>query len=104
LDFVKGAMDDMLKNVKISAVLFLILMAGFFLIPARGNSQLSFTYTSPVTQKAGVLDSLTGFTSALTNTGSVADTYDVDLIRKSQRNLLGFDHHSCAHPGFSCSV
>jgi len=73
----------MLKNVKISVVLFLILLVSFYLIPAKGNSQLSFTYTSPVTQKAGVLDSLTGFTSNLINTGSVADTYDVDLIRKS---------------------
>jgi hypothetical protein len=72
----------MLKNSKLSVVLFLILLASFFLIPVISNSQVSFTYTSPVTQKAGVLDSLTGFTSALTNTGSVADTYDVDLIRK----------------------
>lgn len=72
----------MLKNSMLSVVFFLILLAGFFLIPVKSNSQLSFTYTSPVTQKSGVLDSLTGFTSTLTNTGSVADTYDVDLIRK----------------------
>jgi len=72
----------MLKNIRISMILFLILLAGFFLLPVKGNSQLSFTYTSPVTQKSGILDSLTGFTSTLTNTGSVADTYDVDMIRK----------------------
>lgn len=72
----------MLKNIRISVVLFLILLAGFFLIPVKGNSQLSFTYTSPVTQKSGIIDSIAAFTSTLTNTGSVADTYDVDLIRK----------------------
>ena len=61
---------------------FLIFLADLFLIPVKSNSQLSFTYTSAVTQKSGVLDSLTGFTSTLSNTGSEADTYDVDLIRK----------------------
>lgn len=72
----------MLKSLKSSAVFLLILLAGLFLVPVKGNSQLSFTYTSPVTQKSGIIDSITTFNSTLTNTGSVADTYDVDLIRK----------------------
>ena len=72
----------MLKNSKLTVVFFLILLAGFFLIPVKINSQVSFTYTAPVTQKSGIIDSLTTFNSTLTNIGSVADTYDVDMIRK----------------------
>jgi hypothetical protein len=72
----------MLKNSKLSVVFFLILLAGFFLIPVKSNSQVSFTYTAPVTQKSGIIDSLTTFNSTLTNTCSVADTYDVDMIEK----------------------
>ncbi|MDP3026007.1 MAG: dockerin type I repeat-containing protein [candidate division Zixibacteria bacterium] len=72
----------MLKNSKLSVVFFLILLAGFFLIPVKSNSQVSFTYTAPVTQKSGIIDSIASFNSTLTNTGSVADTYDVDMIEK----------------------
>lgn len=78
----KGVSTSMLKYLKFSVIFFLILLVNLFFIPVKSNSQLSFTYTSQVTQKSGILDSLTGFTSTLTNTGSVADTYDVDLIRK----------------------
>jgi len=63
-------------------VFIIILVVGFFLIPVKSNSQVSFTYTAPATQKSGIIDSLATFNSTLTNTGSVADTYDVDLIRK----------------------
>ena len=72
----------MLKNSKLSVIFFLILLAGFFLLPVKSNSQISFTYTAPATQKNGIIDSLTTFNSTLTNTGSVADTYDVDMIEK----------------------
>lgn len=63
-------------------VFFLILLAGLFLIPVKSNSQVSFSYTAPVTQKNGMIDSLTAFNSTLINTGSVADSYDVDMAEK----------------------
>jgi hypothetical protein len=72
----------MLKNLNLSVVFLIIIVLGFFLIPVKGNSQLSFTYTSTSIQKNGMLDSVAAYTSTLTNTGSVADTYDVDMIEK----------------------
>lgn len=72
----------MLRNLRLSVIFFPILLANLFFIPVKSNSQVSFTYTAPVTQKSGILDSITTFSSTLTNTGSVADSYDVDLIRK----------------------
>ncbi len=70
----------MLRNLKFSTVFFLILATGFSLLPVKGNSQVSFTYTSATMQKNGMLDSIAAYTSVLANTGSVADTYDVDMI------------------------
>ena len=73
----------MLKNLKLSVVFFLILLAGSsFLMEGEIRAQYSFTYNAVTTQKAGNFNDTTIFQSTLTNTGDSADVYDVDMIER----------------------
>jgi hypothetical protein len=71
------------KNIVVIGFLIFALMAcSGCLFTAESKAQVSFTYTTPVTQKTVALGDTAEFLSTLTNTGSGGDTYDVDMIVK----------------------
>lgn len=76
-------MNSSTKTTMICGIIFLTLMLCLsYLVVGEGRSQVSFTYTAPVTQKTVSTGDTTEFSSTLTNTGSGGDTYDVDMIEK----------------------
>jgi hypothetical protein len=67
----------------IIGLIFLSLMLCLsYLVVDEVRAGVSFTYTAPVTQKTACIGDTTQFTSTLKNTGTEADIYDVDRIRK----------------------
>jgi uncharacterized membrane protein len=76
-------MNNSTKTRMLFGIIFVSLMVCLsYLVVDEVTAQLSFTYTTPSTQKTVCIGDTTQFNSTLTNTGSVADTYDIDRIEK----------------------
>jgi hypothetical protein len=74
--------DPRKDKVIIGFLVFALMVCSGCLFTAESKAQVSFTYTTPVTQKTVALGDTAEFLSTLTNTGSGGDTYDVDMIKK----------------------
>lgn len=76
-------MQSLTRIIMIIGFIFLSLMLCLsYLVVDEVRAGVSFTYTAPVTQKTACIGDTTQFTSTLKNTGTEADIYDVDRIRK----------------------
>jgi uncharacterized membrane protein len=77
-------MKRLIGTIMTVGVIFLILVVCLsFIAVGEGRAQdTSFTYTATVTQKGVCIGDTTHFSSILTNTGAVSDTYNLVMIEK----------------------